>query len=207
LLNKIKEINIIIKEKKRSELKSQENLEHQKLLDVRDNHITSLKKEYEKGKIENEKGAQQLITELVEKQNKEIEDFKREFEKKWKEKNPGYTPEISEKIKIKDKLCKIKKFKEADALLAEINKLKEKHLENWNTKIKQKVYEDELKNIKKKQKMEMDILNKKIKLFQDKFEVKMKNENNLIKNKYNVKEKIMKNDFKIKEDKYFKYNH
>ena len=207
MLNKIKEINIIIKEKKRSELKSQENLEHQKLLDVRDNHITSLKKEYEKGKIENEKGAQQLITELVEKQNKEIEDFKIEFEKKWKEKNPGYTPEISEKIKIKDKLCKIKKFKEADAFLEEINKLKEKHLENWNTKIKQKVYEDELKNIKKKQKMEMDILNKKIKLFQDKFEVKMKNENNLIKNKYNVKEKIMKNDFKIKEDKYFKYNH
>lgn len=89
----------------------------------------------------------------------------------------------------------------------EIDKLKEKHLENWNSKIKAKSFEDELKNIKKRQKMEMDILNKKIKLFQDKFEVKMKNENNLITNKYNVKEKIMLNDFKIKQDKYFKYNH
>lgn len=89
----------------------------------------------------------------------------------------------------------------------EIDKLKQKHLENWNTKIKQKTFEDELKNIKKKQKMEMDILNKKIKLFKDKFEVKMKNENNMITNKYNVKEKIMLNDFKRKQDKYFKYNH
>ena len=89
----------------------------------------------------------------------------------------------------------------------EIDKLKEKHLENWNTKIKQKVFEDEFKNVKKKQKMEMDILYKKIKLFQDKFEVKMQNENNMITNKYNVKEKIMLNDFKRKQDKYFKYNH
>ncbi len=89
----------------------------------------------------------------------------------------------------------------------EIDKLKEKHLENWNSKIKAKSFEDELKNIKKRQKMEMDILNKKIKLFQDKFEYKMQNENNLITNKYNVKEKIMLNDFKIKQDKYFKYNH
>ena len=89
----------------------------------------------------------------------------------------------------------------------EIDKLKEKHLENWNTKIKQKTYEDELKNIKKKHAMENEILNNKIKLFKDKFEAKMKNENNLIKNKYNVREKIMLNDFKIKQDKYFKYNH
>ena len=169
--------------------------------------MTSLKNEYEKGKIENEKGAQQLINELNEKHEKEIENFKINFEKKWSEKNAGFTPEISAKIKIKEKLCKIKKFKEAEALQEEIDKLKEKHLENWNTKIKQKTYEDELKNIKKKHKMEMDILNNKIKLFQDKFEVKMKNENNLIKNKYNVREKIMLNDFKIKQDKYFKYNH
>jgi hypothetical protein len=104
-------------------------------------------------------------------------------------------------------LCKIKKFKEAEAMQVEIDKLKEKHLENWNSKIKAKSFEDELKNIKKRQKMEMDILNKKIKLFQDKFEYKMQNENNLITNKYNVKEKIMLNDFKIKQDKYFKYNH
>ncbi len=104
-------------------------------------------------------------------------------------------------------MCKIKKFKEAEAMQVEIDKLKEKHLENWNSKIKAKSFEDELKNIKKRQKMEMDILNKKIKLFQDKFEYKMQNENNLITNKYNVKEKIMLNDFKIKQDKYFKYNH
>ena len=186
---------------------NQENLQHQKLKDIRDNHITSLKNEYEKGKIENEKGAQLLITELNEKHAKEIKEFNIEFEKKWSERNPGFTPEISGKIKIKEKLCKIKKFKEAEALQEEINLLKEKHLENWNTKIKQKTYEDELKNLKKKQKMEMDILNKKIKLFQDKFEVKMKNENNLIANKYNVREKMMLNDFKIKQDKYFKYNH
>jgi hypothetical protein len=185
----------------------EENLEHQKLIDVRDNHITSLKKEYEKGKIENEKGAQQLINELNEKHQKEIEDFKVDFDKKWAERNPGYTPEISGKIKIKEKLCKIKKFKEADALQAEIDKLKKQHLDNWNSKIKAKSFEEELKNIKKRQKMEMDILNKKIQLFQDKFECKMKNENNIITNKYNVREKIMLNDFKIKQDKYFKYNH
>ena len=186
---------------------NQENLQHQKLKDIRDNHINSLKMEYEKGKEENEKGAQLLINELNEKHEKEIKDFNKDFEKKWSERNPGYTPEISGKILIKDKLCKIKKYGEAEILKSEIEKLKEKHLENWNTKIKQKTYEDELKNLKKKQKMEMDILNKKIKLFQDKFEVKMKKENNLITNKYNVKEKIMLNDFKIKQDKYFKYNH
>ena len=186
---------------------NQENLQHQKLKDIRDNHINSLKEEYEKGKIENEKGAQLLIAELNEKHEKEINDFNAEFEKKWNERNPGYTYEISNKIKIKDKLCKIKKYKEAQALQEEIDKLKEKHLQNWNTKIKQKTYEDEMKNLKKRQKMEMDILNKKIRLFQDKFEVKMKNENNLITNKYNVKEKIMLNDFKIKNDKFFKYNH
>ena len=186
---------------------NQENIQHQKLKDIRDNHITSLKNEYEKGKEENEKGAQQLVNELKEKHEKEIENFKVEFEKKWGERNPGYTPEISEKIKIKEKLLKIKKFKEAETIQEEIDKLKEKHLENWNTKIKQKTFEDELKNIKKKQKLETDILNKKIKLFQDKFELKMKNENNLITNKYNVREKIMLNDFKIKQDKYFKYNH
>ena len=90
---------------------------------------------------------------------------------------------------------------------AEIDKLKKEHLDNWNSKIKAKSYEEELKNIKKRQKMEMDILNKKIKLYQDKFECKMKNENNIITNKYNVREKIMMNDFKIKQDKYFKYNH
>ena len=136
-----------------------------------------------------------------------MEDFKKEFEKKWGERNAGITPEISAKINIREKLCKIKKFKEAEAMQEEIDKLKEKHLENWNTKIKQKVFEDEFKNVKKKQKMEMDILYKKIKLFQDKFEVKMQNENNMITNKYNVKEKIMLNDFKRKQDKYFKYNH
>ena len=102
---------------------------------------------------------------------------------------------------------KSKKYKEAEVLQEEINKLKEKHLENWNTKIKLKTFDDELKNIKKKHAMEIDILNNKIKLFKDKFEVKMKNENNLIKNKYNVREKIMLNDFKIQQDKYFKYNH
>ena len=107
----------------------------------------------------------------------------------------------------KEKLLKIKKFKEAEDMQVQIDILKQKHLENWNTKIKQKTYEDELKNIKKKQEMEMDILNKKIKLYQDKFEAKMKNENNMITNTYNVKEKIMLNDFKIKQDKYFKYNH
>ena len=31
---------------------NQENLKHQKFLEVRDNHIISLKQEYEKGKIE-----------------------------------------------------------------------------------------------------------------------------------------------------------
>ena len=196
-----------MKEKKKKELIDQENIQHQKLIDIRDNHITSLKNEYEKGKIENEKGAQQLIKELNEKHEKEIEDFKIEFEKKWRERNPGLTPEISDKIKIKEKLCKIKKLKEAEIVQEEIEHLKEKHLENWNTKIKQKTFEDELKNIQKRHKMEMDILNKKIKLFQDKFEVKMKNENNLITNKYNVKEKMMLNDFKIKQDKYLKYNH
>jgi hypothetical protein len=92
-------------------------------------------------------------------------------------------------------------------LQAEIDKLKKQHLDNWNSKIKAKSFEEELKNIKKRQKMEMDILNKKIQLFQDKFECKMKNENNIITNKYNVREKIMLNDFKIKQDKYFKYNH
>ena len=196
-----------MKEKKKKELIERENIQHQKLKDIRDNHITSLKNEYEKGKIENEKGAEQLIRELNEKHEKEIEDFKLEFEKRWRERNPGLTPEISDKIKIKEKLCKIKKFKEAEILQEEIEQLKEKHLENWNTKIKQKTFEDELKNIQKKHKMEMDILNKKIRLYKDKFEVKMKNENNLITNKYNVKEKIMLNDFKIKQDKYFKYNH
>ena len=104
-------------------------------------------------------------------------------------------------------MCKTKKYKEADAIQEEIDKLKEKHLENWNTKIKQKTYEDELKNLQKKQKMEMDILIKKINLFKDKFESKMKNQNNLITNKYNVKEKMMMNNFKIKQDKFFKYNH
>ena len=176
-------------------------------MDVRDNHITLLREEYEKGRIENEKGAQQLIYELNEKQEKELEDLKIEFEKKWKDKNPGMTPEISSKINIKEKLCKIKQYKEADAMQEEIDKLKEKHLENWNTKIKQKTYTDELKNLLKKQKMEMNILIKKINLFKDKFESKMKNENNLITNKYNVKEKMMMNDFKIKNDKFFKYNH
>lgn len=176
-------------------------------MDVRDNHITLLREEYEKGRIENEKGAQQLIYELNEKHEKELQDFKIEFEKKWKDKNPGMTPEISSKINIKEKLCKIKQYKEADAMQEEIDKLKEKHLENWNTKIKQKTYTDELKNLLKKQKMEMNILIKKINLFKDKFESKMKNENNLITNKYNVKEKMMMNDFKIKNDKFFKYNH
>ena len=122
----------------------------QKLIDVRDSHITSLREEYENGKIENEKGAQQLIYELNEKHEKEIQKFKRDFEKKWKDKNPGITPEISSKINIKEKLCKTKKYKEADAIQEEIDKLKEKHLENWNTKIKQKTYEDELKNLQKK---------------------------------------------------------
>ena len=196
-----------MKEKKKKELIDQENIQHQKLIDIRDNHITSLKNEYEKGKIENEKGAQQLIKELNEKHEKEIEDFKIEFEKKWRERNPGLTPEISDKIKIKEKLCKIKKLKEAEIVQEEIEHLREKHLENWNTKIKQKTFEDELKNIQKRHKMEMDILNKKIRLYKDKFEVKMKNENNLITNKYNVKEKMMLNDFKIKQDKYLKYNH
>ena len=206
-MNKIDEINIIIKEKRKNDLINQENIEHQKLKDTRDNHITSLKNEYEKGKIENKKGAQQLINELNEKHEKEIEDFKTDFEKKWAERNEGITPEISVKMITKEKLLKIKKFKEAEDLQAQIDNLKQKHLENWNTKIKQKTYEDELKNIKKKQKMEIDILNKKIKLFQDKFEAKMKNENNMITNKYNVREKIMLNDFKIKQDKYLKYNH
>lgn len=206
-MNKIDEINIIIKEKRKNDLINQENIEHQKLKDTRDNHITSLKNEYEKGKIENKKGAQQLINELNEKHEKEIEDFKTDFEKKWAERNAGITPEISVKMITKEKLLKIKKFKEAEDLQAQIDNLKQKHLENWNTKIKQKTYEDELKNIKKKQKMEIDILNKKIKLFQDKFEAKMKNENNMITNKYNVREKIMLNDFKIKQDKYLKYNH
>ena len=176
-------------------------------MDVRDNHITLLREEYEKGRIENEKGAQQLIYELNEKHEKELQDFKIEFEKKWKDKNPGMTPEISSKINIKEKLCKIKQYKEADAMQEEIDKLKEKHLENWNTKIKQKTYTDELKNLLKKQKMEMNIIIKKINLFKDKFESKMKNENNLITNKYNVKEKMMMNDFKIKNNKFFKYNY
>ena len=169
-----------MKEKKKKELIDQENIQHQKLIDIRDNHITSLKNEYEKGKIENEKGAQQLIKELNEKHEKEIEDFKIEFEKKWRERNPGLTPEISDKIKIKEKLCKIKKLKEAEIVQEEIEHLKEKHLENWNTKIKQKTFEDELKNIQKRHKMEMDILNKKIRLYKDKFEVKMKNETHSI---------------------------
>ena len=186
---------------------NQENMKIQKLMDIRNSHITSLRNEYEKGKIENEKGAQQLINELNEKHEKEIDNFKIEFEKKWKEKNPGITPEISSKISIKEKLCKMKNFKQAEDVKEELEILKEKHLENWNTKIKSKFFEDELKNILKKQKMEMDILNKKIKLFKDKFEAKMKQQNNLLTNKYNVKEKIMMNDLKIKKDKYFKYNH
>ena len=205
--NKIDEINIIIKEKRKNEIMNQENLEHQKFLDVRDNHITSLKQEYEKGKLENEKGAEQLIKELNEKHEEEIGKFKIEFEKKWGEKNPGFTPEIIEKMKIKEKLYKMKKYKEVDVMQEQIDQLKKKHLENWNTKIKSKTFEDELKNLKKKQKMEMDILIKKINLFKDKFESKMKNEKKLITNKYNTKEKMMKNDFKIKQDKYFKYNH
>jgi len=200
-------MNLIIKEKKKNEIMNQENVQHQKFLDVRDTHITSLKQEYEKGKIENEKGAEQLIKELIEKHEEEIENFKKEFEKKWREKNPGLTSEIIEKMKIKEKLNKMKKFKDAEAMQEQIDQLKKNHLENWNTKIKSKTYEDELKNLKKKQKIEMDILIKKINLFKDKFETKMKNEKNLITNKYNAKEKMMKNDFKIKQDKYFKYNH
>ena len=207
ITNKIDEINIIIKAKRKNEIMNQENLEHQKFLDVRDNHITSLKQEYEKGKIDNEKGAEQLIKELNEKHEEEIEEFKLEFEKKWGEKNPSFTSEIIEKMKIKEKLYKMQKYKDAEAMQEQIDQLKKNHLENWNTKIKSKTFEDELKNLKKKQKIEMDVLIKKINLFKDKFESKMKNETNLITNKYNNKEKMMKNDFKIKQDKYFKYNH
>ena len=207
IANKINDINIIIKEKKKNEIMNQENLQHQKFLDVRDNHLALLKQEYEKGKIENEKGAEQLIKELNEKHEEEIEKFKIEFEKKWREKNPGLTSEITEKMKIKEKLYKMKKYKEVDEMEEQIELLKKNHLENWNTKIKSKAFEEELKNLKKKQKNEMDILIKKIELFKDKFECKMKNENNLITHKYNAKERMMKNDFKIKKDKYFKYNH
>ena len=84
-----------------------------------------------------------------------------DFDKKWAERNPGYTPEISGKIKIKEKLCKIKKFKEADAMQAEIDKLKKEHLDNWNSKIKAKSYEEELKNIKKGKKWKWIYLIKK----------------------------------------------
>ena len=140
---------------------NQRNLEHQKFLEVRDNHITSLKQEYEKGKIENKKCAEQLIKELNEKHEKKIEEFKKEFEKKGGEKNPGFNSEIIEKIKIKEKIYKMKKYKEVEAIQEQIDRLKKGHLENWNTKIKGKIFEDEIKNLKKKQKIEMDILIKK----------------------------------------------
>ena len=69
---------------------------------------------------------------------------------------------------------KMKKYKEVEAMQEQIDRLKKEHLENWNTKIKGKTFEDELKNLKKKQKVEMDILIKKINLFKDKFESKKK---------------------------------
>ena len=169
--------------------------------------MNKLKEVYEKGKIDNEKGAQLLIEELKEKHKKEIEVFTKNFEQRWLQKNPGYTTEILNKMRARDSLCKKKKYTDAQKLQDEIENLAKKHYENWNTKIKQKTYDDELKNLKNKQKKEMDILNKKIKLFIDKFETKMQAEDKLLKIKYNGKEKTLLNDFKRKKDAYFRYNH
>ena len=169
--------------------------------------MNNLKEVYEKGKIDNEKGAQLLIEELNEKYKKEIEEFTQDFEERWLQKNPGYTTEILDKMRARDSLCKKKKYSEAQKLQDEIDNLAKEHYDNWNTKIKQKTYDDELKNLKKKQMKEMDVLNQKIKLFKDKFETKMQAEDQLLKIKYNGKEKTLLNDFKRKKDAYFKYNH
>ena len=177
------------------------------LIDVRNNQMNNLKEIYEKGKMENEKGAKILIEELKEKHKEEIEEFTKDFEEKWLQKNPGYTSEILDKMHARDTLCKKKEYIDAQKLQDEINILAKEHYENWNTKIKQKTYNDELKNLKNKQMKEMNVLNKKIKLFKDKFETKMQAEDQLLKNKYNGKEKALLNDFKRKKDAYFKYNH
>ena len=169
--------------------------------------MNNLKEVYEKGKIDNEKGAQLLIEELNEKHKKEIEEFTQDFEERWLQKNPGYTTEILDKMRARDSLCKKKKYSEAQKLQDEIDNLAKEHYDNWNTKIKQKTYDDELKNLKKKQMKEMDVLNQKIKLFKDKFETKIQAEDQLLKIKYNGKEKTLLNDFKRKKDAYFKYNH
>lgn len=141
------------------------------------------------------------------KHEKELEDFKNDFEEKWKHKNPGYTRAILNKLRSRDSLWKTKNYKEAQVIQDEIEDLKDEHFNNWNTTIKQKSYDEELKNLKKRQSMELNVLKEKLKIFQEKFEVKMKNEDKKIKTKYNAREKALLNEFKRKKDAYFKYNH
>lgn len=144
---------------------------------------------------------------MLSKHEKEIEDFKIEFEEKWNQKNPGCTPSILHRIRTRDILSKNKCFKEAQVIQNEIDALKDEHLNNWNTKIKQKCYNDELKKLKNKQNIELNCLRDKLKMFQEKFEVKMKTEDQKFKNVYDVKEKKLLGEIKRKKGQYFKYTH
>lgn len=176
-------------------------------MDTRDTHLSTIRENFEKGKDENEKVAQQSIDELIAKHEKEIEDFKTEFEEKWSQKNPGFTRGILDRIRARDTLCKKKKFKEAQVIQDEIDDLKDEHMTEWNTRIKQKTFEDELKNLKNKQNMELNVLKEKLKIYQDKFEAKMKKEDKVYTNVYDVKEKKLITDLNKKKKDYFKYNH
>ena len=144
--------------------------------------------------------ADQMIKEMKERHQKEIDEFKELFENNWPKNNPTSTKEMLEIEKKLTVVINKKQFMSAQQFQDKVNKLREQNDLKWNTEIKERKLNAEIKKLTTKQNNELNALYQKIESINNEFDAKQNKDISIIEKKYNNKERDFLNEAKRKTD-------
>ena len=144
--------------------------------------------------------AEQMVKEMKERHQKELDEYKELFESNWPKNNPTSTKEMLEIEKKMNVVISKKQFMSAQQYQDKLNDLKEKNDLKWNTEIKEKKLNAEIKKLTTKQNNELNALYQKINSINNEFDAKQNKDIAIIEKKYNNKERDYLNEAKRKTD-------
>ena len=169
-------------------------------LQEKENELQSYKEMSNQQKNEIKEKAEQMVKEMKERHQKELDEFKELFESNWPKNNPTSTKEMLEIEKKLTVVINKKQFMSAQQYQDKLNQLREHNDLKWNTEIKEKRLNAEIKKLTTKQNNELNALYQKIESINNEFDAKQNKDIAIIEKKYNNKERDYLNEAKRKTD-------
>ena len=182
------------------ELKQSTDSQINQIRKEKENELQNYKEMSNQQKNEIKEKAEQMVKEMKERHQKELDEYKELFESNWPKNNPTSTKEMLEIEKKMNVVISKKQFMSAQQYQDKLNDLKEKNDLKWNTEIKEKKLNAEIKKITTKQNNELNALYQKINSINNEFDAKQNKDIAIIEKKYNNKERDYLNEAKRKTD-------